>query len=95
MGETDEHRDEMVRHIELLRYRYRDQRVYVSGNLLVYYEQGNPKKFVVPDAMIVKGVDPRKRRIFKTWIEGKGPDAIIETTSRKTRRKDVEGKPPI
>lgn len=95
MGETDEHRDEMVRHIELLRHHYRDQQVYVSGNLLVYYEQGNPKKFVVPDAMIVKGVDPRKRRIFKTWIEGKGPDAIIETTSRKTRRKDVDGKPPI
>jgi Uma2 family endonuclease len=67
--------------------------VYVSGNLLVYYEQGNPKKFVVPDAMIVKGVNPRKRRIFKTWVEGKGPDAIIETTSRKTRRKDVQDKP--
>jgi Uma2 family endonuclease len=93
MGETDEHRDEMVRHIELLRYYFRNQQVYVSGNLLVYFEQGNPKKFVVPDVMVVKDVDPRKRRIFKTWIEGKGPDAVIETTSRKTRRKDVEGKP--
>jgi hypothetical protein len=41
MGETDEHRDAMVRHIELLKDYYRGQRVYVSGDLLVYYEQGN------------------------------------------------------
>ena len=27
IGETDEHRDQMVRHIELLRYFYRDQPV--------------------------------------------------------------------
>src|SRR5262245_24829442 len=93
MGETDEHRDAMVRHIELLRHRFRGQRVYVSGDLLVYYEQGNPKRFVVPDAFIVKGIDPRRRRIYKIWIEGKGPDVAIETTSRKTRRRDTVEKP--
>ena len=55
MGETDLHRDAMIRHIELLRHYYEGQQVYVSGDLLVYYEQGNPKKFVVPDAFVVKG----------------------------------------
>lgn len=95
MGETDEHRDEMVRHVQLLRHHYRGQQVYVSGNLLVYYEQGNPKKFVVPDAFVVKGVDPRKRRIYKIWVERKAPDVVIETTSRKTRRKDTDEKPPL
>jgi len=95
MGETDEHRDEMVRHIELLRHFYRGQNVYVSGNLLVYYEQGNPRKFVVPDAFVVKGVNPRKRRIYKIWMEGKAPDMVIETTSRKTRRKDLTEKPTL
>jgi Uma2 family endonuclease len=95
MGETDEHRDEMVRHIELLRYFYRGQQVYVSGNLLLYYEQGNPKKFVVPDAFVVKGVDSRRRRTYKTWVERKAPDIVIETTSRKTRRKDTEEKPAL
>jgi hypothetical protein len=53
MGETDDHRDQMVRHIELLRHFYGGQQVYVSGALLVYYEQGNPRKFVVPDAFVV------------------------------------------
>jgi Uma2 family endonuclease len=95
MGETDEHRDEMVRHVELLRHYYRGQRVYVSGDLLLYYEQGNPRKFVVPDAFVVKGISPRKRRTFKLWVEGKAPDVVIETTSRKTRRKDLKEKPQL
>jgi Uma2 family endonuclease len=95
MGETDEHRDEMVRHIETLKDYYQGQQVYVSGALLVYFEQGNPKKFVVPDAFVVKGASPRKRRIFKIWVEGKSPDVVIETTSRKTRRKDAVDKPAI
>ena len=95
MGETDEHRDEMVRHIEMLRDYYEGQRVYVSGDLLVYFEQGNPKKFVVPDTFVVKDVSPRKRRVFKIWVEGKAPDVVIETTSQKTRRKDAVDKPAI
>ena len=95
MGETDEHRDEMVRVIELLRRYYEGQPVYVSGDLLVYYEQGNPKKFVVPDAFVVKGIDPKKRRIYKIWYEGQPPDAIIEVTSRKTRNKDTITKPAL
>ena len=95
MGETDEHRDQMFRHIELLRHYYRQQQVYVSGDLLVYYEQGNPRKFVVPDAFVVKNVMSRQRRIYKIWVEGKSPDVVIETTSRKTRRKDTEQKPPL
>ena len=92
LGETDEHRDEMVRHIELLKHYYEGQKVYVSGNLLVYYEQGNAKKFVVPDAFVAKGITAKKRRIFKIWTEGKVPDVIIETTSRKTRRNDTVDK---
>ncbi|MBW3541361.1 MAG: Uma2 family endonuclease, partial [Planctomycetes bacterium] len=88
MGETDLHRDWMVRLIELLRYRYRGQRVYVSGDLLVYYEEGNPQKYVVPDTFVVKDCDPGRRRIFKIWEEGRVPDAVFEVTSRKTRRKD-------
>jgi Uma2 family endonuclease len=95
MGETDIHRDAMVRHIELLRHYYEGQQVYVSGDLLVYYEQGNPKKFVVPDAFVVKDIDPGQRRIYKVWVERKVPDVVIETTSRKTKRKDTIDKPDL
>lgn len=95
MGETDEHREAMIRHIQILKDYFRGQRVYVSGDLLVYYEQGNAKKFVVPDAFVVKGVSPKRRRTYKTWIERKGPDVVIETTSRRTRRKDMVQKPQL
>lgn len=95
MGETDDHRDEMVREIELLRRYYQGQQVYVSGDLLVYYEQGNPKSFVVPDVFVVKGIDPKKRRIYRIWYEGQTPDAIIEVTSRKTKKKDTVTKPAL
>ena len=61
MGETDEHRKEMIRQMELLERHFAGQRVYVSGDLLVYYEQGNPKKFVVPDVFVVRDLEPRNQ----------------------------------
>jgi len=95
MGETDQYRDEMVRVIELLRRFFEGQRVYVSGNLLVYYRQGKPKKFVVPDAFVVKGLEPGPRRIYKLWVERRVPDAIVEVTSRKPKKKDTVSKPKL
>lgn len=88
MGETDLHRDWMIRIIELLKHRYRGQRVYVSGNLLLYYEEGDPSHFVVPDAMVIKDCEPGRRRTFKVWEEGRVPSAVFETTSRSTKRED-------
>ncbi len=95
MGETDVHRDEIRRHIELLKQYYADQKVYVSGDLLVYYEQGNPKKFVVPDVFVAKGVSMRQRRIYKIWEHRHVPDVVIEATSRKTKKKDQHDKPAL
>lgn len=95
MGETDQHRKEMIRQLELLERFFAGQRVYVSGDLLIYYEQGNPKKFVVPDVFVVKGLEPKDRRVYKLWLEGQPPDVIIETTSRKTQTKDTVTKPAL
>ncbi len=95
MGETDRHRNAMVRHIEILSRYYAGQQVYVSGDLLLYYEEGNPHKFIVPDALVAKGVAPGERRIYKLWEEHKAPDVVIETTSRKTRKKDATVKPAL
>jgi Uma2 family endonuclease len=95
MGETDEHRKEMIRQMELLERHFAGQRVYVSGDLLVYYEQGNPKKFVVPDVFVVRDLEPRNRRTYKLWVEGKPPDVILEVTSRRTKKKDTLAKPAL
>lgn len=95
MGETDLHREEMFRLIHSLQRFYAGRNVYVSGNLLLYYEQGNPKKFVVPDVFVVKEIEPHPRRVYKVWVERKVPDVIIEVTSRKTKKADTTKKPDL
>jgi Uma2 family endonuclease len=95
MGETDVHREAMFRIIELLKRHFKHQKVYVSGDLLLYYEQGNPKKFVVPDAFIAKGLEQHPRRIYRMWVEAVVPQVVIETTSRSISAKDTHEKPAI
>jgi len=70
-----------------------DGDVFVAANMFVYFVQGNPRRHVSPDLFVVKGVpkvtEP-ERRSYRTWEEnGKGPDAVIEFTSKSTRREDT------
>ena len=47
----DIHRDNMLDLIQILKDRFAaDPMVYVSGNLLMFYEEGNRRKHVSPDA---------------------------------------------
>jgi len=93
MAETDRHRDDMVDLIVALRsyFRHRPE-VYVTGNILLYYVKGDNTKSVSPDVMVVKGVGNKRRSVYKTWEEGKGPDVVIEVSSRWTRTEDLKGK---
>ena len=63
--------------------------VYVSADLLIYYEEGNPRVSVAPDVFVVFGVEDRMRRNYKVWEEGKAPDFVLETASPSTWREDV------
>ncbi len=95
MGETDLHRDWMFRILEILRHRYRGQPVYIASDLLVYYEEGSPTRFVVPDDFVVLDCNPGRRRVFKVWEEGRIPDVVFEVTSRGTSSIDQIDKPVI
>jgi Uma2 family endonuclease len=90
MAETDLHRQDMVDVIETLRdYFATHPNVYVSGNLLLYYQEGDPKKSVAPDVLVAHGVPKLPpRRYYLVWKEKKVPDVVIEITSKKTRRED-------
>jgi hypothetical protein len=66
MAESDLHRKEMVDLIEALTRRYQDvSDAYVSGNLLLYYLQGDPLSVVAPDVFLVKGIPKGDRRNYK------------------------------
>ena len=95
MGETDLHRDWMFRLLEIFRQRYREQQVYIASDLLVYYEEGTPSKFVVPDCFVVLDCKPGRRRTFQTWNEKRVPDVVFEVTSRGTSSIDIVDKPVI
>jgi Uma2 family endonuclease len=93
MAETDWHRDLMIALIQTLgAYFAADPRVYVSGNLLVFYEPGDRRRHVSPDVFVVKGVPKQARPNYLLWREAKGPDVVVELTSRTTRREDVSRK---
>src|SRR5271166_2278424 len=95
MGETDLHRNKMADLIETLEDHFSgDPNIYVSGNLLVFYERGDRRKHVSPDVFVVRGV-PKKplRDHYLIWREGKAPEFVIEVTSKSTRGEDQKKKP--
>src|SRR5439155_21946131 len=93
MAETEIHRDLVWALVAILKAFYQAQpRVYVSGNLLIFYVPGNKRRHVAPDVFVVKGVPKRVRNNYLVWEEGKGPDIVIELTSSSTRREDVNKK---
>ena len=89
MAESDYQRTPLTYAVEPLRQHFRDREDgYVSGNLLLYYEQGNPGASVAPDVFVVVGANRRDRSSYRLWEEPKGPDFVLEITSRRTHRED-------
>jgi Uma2 family endonuclease len=93
MAETDLHRDDMVDAIQMLKDHFADQPdVYISGNLLLFYVEGDRRKHVSPDVFVVRGVQKKDRDNYLVWNEGKAPNVVIEITSKTTRREDQQKK---
>ena len=93
VAETDHQRTPLTYAVEALRHHFRDRTdVYVSGNLFIYYREGDPQAVVAPDVFVVLGADSFDRSIFRLWEEPKGPDFVLEITSRSTRREDQVSK---
>ena len=90
MAETPVHRDVMIDAIQILTRHFAERSdVYVSGNMLMYYEEGNPRKSVAPDVFVVVGASrDEDRDTYLMWREPKAPDFVLEVTSKSTRRND-------
>jgi Uma2 family endonuclease len=95
VGETDAHIDWTFRIRDILRHRFAGQRVYVGSDMLVYFQEGKPSRFFVPDEFVVLDCEQRDRRTFKIWDEGRTPNVIFELTSRSTKTEDECFKPQI
>jgi Uma2 family endonuclease len=97
MPEGDAQREYLSYATKVLRIFFRDrQDVYVSGNLFIYYEQGNNQASVAPDTFVVFGVDKRDRGSYKVWEEGGNiPEFVLEITSEATVTRDKRDKPAL
>ena len=92
MAETTLHRKVMSDTIEALERRYADVTdVWVGGNLLMYYQKGNPQKSKAPDVLLTRGIAKWNREIYLVWEE-KPPTLIFEITSKTTRSEDTGAK---
>jgi Uma2 family endonuclease len=88
MGETDKHRQLMIDLIEALKTYFTDEpNVYVSGNLMCYYVEGDKTQSISPDVFVVRGAAKHERRVYKFWEEPV-PNVVLEISSKKTRKDD-------
>ncbi|MGO9467940.1 MAG: Uma2 family endonuclease [Isosphaeraceae bacterium] len=94
MAETELHLLDMIDTILLLRdYFAASPNVYVCGNLLLYYEEGNRRKHVSPDVLVALDVPKEPlRESYLVWKEGKAPDFVVEITSKSTKHEDKKRK---
>ncbi len=96
MAESDTARDLMFDIIDILKHHFaKEANVYVSGDILLYYEEGNPRKSVAPDVLVTKGIPAGRRNVYKLWEEGKAPDFVLEVTSKTTWQTDHFHKPAL
>ncbi|MCE2400798.1 Uma2 family endonuclease [Candidatus Poribacteria bacterium] len=93
MAETELHRDALINALIILIEAFKDKPdVCVSGNMMMYYVEGDPKKSISPDVFVSFGIGKKLRRTYRVWEEGKPPDFVLEFSSEKTHRTDQNEK---
>ena len=90
MAASDRHRRILFRTIETLEAHYAKQPdVYVSGDILMYYAEGDPHQVISPDVLVSFGLEKKERDTYLVWVEGKTPDFVMEFSSKTTYEKDL------
>ena len=75
-------------------FRLRDD-VVVSGDIFIYYVEGDPQVRMAPDCFVVMGVSEEsflRNNTYLMWEVGKAPDFVLEIGSPSTWRNDLGSK---
>ncbi|MXV85213.1 hypothetical protein F4X88_01745 [Candidatus Poribacteria bacterium] len=79
MAETERHFRELLKNFNRIENHFAHlPDVYVLGDMMMYYEEGDPRKSISPDIFVAFGIGKKERRIYKIWEEGKPPDFVLE-----------------
>ena len=93
MAETERHFRELIKNMSRIENHFAHLLdAYVMGDMMMYYEEGNPRKSISPDIFVAFGIGKKERRIYKIWEEGKPPDFVLEFSSKGTYRNDLTRK---
>ena len=90
MAVSDLHRRILMRTLQVFdEYFKQNPEAYVSGDILMYYVEGDPRKSVSPDVLVTFGLGKKPRRNYLVWVEGKVPDFVMEFSSKNTYQNDL------
>ena len=96
MAETGRHVRNLLDMIDMIDWHFQDvPDVHVSGNMFLYYEEGNPRKVLSPDVFMVRGVSKQPLRTYKTWEQHPYLDFVLELASPSTFARDFAEKKSI
>lgn len=93
MADTDLHLYWIKRIQDMIEtYFLQNPEVYISGNIMMYDIEGPMRTAVSPDILVAFGLGQKFRRTYKVWEEGKPPDFVMEFSSKRTYRNDLDEK---
>ena len=85
MADTERNQREMINTMFALRQPLEPQGHHVGGNLIIYYNPENGLDHLSPDVFVALDRDAALRESWKTWLEGKFPEVVVEIASPSTR----------
>jgi Uma2 family endonuclease len=90
MGETSIHIDLIADFLKILKLFFKQREdVFLSGNMNLYYDEGNPNRWYAPDLLVAFGVPNHNRSSYQVWKEKVFPQVIFEIASNMTWDNDV------
>ena len=90
MADNDAQRAAIIYALDALQTWFAERAdVYVSGDLLIYYREGDPGVSIAPDVFVVMGAAKHERPSYRLWEEPKAPDFVLEVASSNTWRDDL------
>ena len=89
MADTERNQREMINIMFALRQPLEPQGHHVGGNLIIYYNPENGLDHLSPDVFVALDRDAGMRESWKTWLEGKFPEVVVEIASPSTQQRDI------
>jgi len=89
MADTERNQREMFNTMFALRQPLEPLGHHVGGNLIIYYNPENGLDHLSPDVFVALDRDARLRESWKTWLEGKFPEVVVEIASPSTQQRDL------